>query len=97
MGVSRFSPQEMCTAYCAQVATAPEVSDPAWLYTQLAPHADELAMVGVAGDYGGAVDSLLPGWPGAGDPGRLREMGQPDQRSNQPDQDRAVRTWSPCR
>jgi DNA-binding CsgD family transcriptional regulator len=35
--------------------------DPAWLYGQLARHAGELAIVGVAGDCGGAVDSLLAG------------------------------------
>jgi len=48
-------------AYWAQVATALGVPDPAWLYDQLAPHAGELAIVGVAGDCGGAVDSLLAG------------------------------------
>jgi hypothetical protein len=48
-------------AYWAQVATALGVPDPAWLYTQLAPHAGELAIVGMAGDCGGAVDSLLAG------------------------------------
>ena len=48
-------------AYWAQVATALGVPDPAWLYDQLAPRAGELAIVGVAGDCGGAVDSLLAG------------------------------------
>ena len=48
-------------AFWAQVATALGVPDPAWLYDQLAPHAGELAIVGVAGDCGGAVDSLLAG------------------------------------
>jgi DNA-binding SARP family transcriptional activator len=48
-------------AYWAQVATALGIPDPAWLYDQLAPHAGELAIVGVAGDCGGAVDSLLAG------------------------------------
>ena len=48
-------------AYWAQVATALGIPDPAWLYDQLAPHAGELAIVGVAGDSGGATDSLLAG------------------------------------
>jgi len=48
-------------AYWAQVATELGVPDPAWLYDQLAPRAGELAIVGVAGDCGGAVDSLLAG------------------------------------
>jgi DNA-binding SARP family transcriptional activator len=48
-------------AYWAQVATALGLPDPAWLYDQLAPHAGELAIVGVAGDSGGATDSLLAG------------------------------------
>jgi DNA-binding CsgD family transcriptional regulator len=48
-------------AYWAQVATALGIPDPAWLYDQLAPRAGELAIVGVAGDCGGAVDSLLAG------------------------------------
>ena len=48
-------------AYWAQAATALGVPDPAWLYDQLAPHADELAIVGHLGDCGGAVDSLLAG------------------------------------
>jgi DNA-binding CsgD family transcriptional regulator len=48
-------------AYWAQVAALVGVPDPAWLYDQLAPHAGELAIVGVAGDCGGAVDSLLAG------------------------------------
>jgi DNA-binding CsgD family transcriptional regulator len=48
-------------AYWAQVATALGVPDPGWLYDQLAPRAGELAIVGVAGDCGGAIDSLLAG------------------------------------
>jgi DNA-binding SARP family transcriptional activator len=48
-------------AYWAQVASALGIPDPAWLYDQLAPHAGELAIVGVAGDSGGATDSLLAG------------------------------------
>jgi DNA-binding SARP family transcriptional activator len=47
--------------YWAQVAIALGVPDPAWLYDQLAPHAGELAIVGVGLDCGGAVDSLLAG------------------------------------
>ena len=45
----------------AQVAIALGVPDPGWLYDQLAPHAGELAIVGVGLDCGGAVDSLLAG------------------------------------
>lgn len=48
-------------AYWAQVAFAVGVPDPGWLYAQLAPHTGELAIVGVGGDCGGAVDSLLAG------------------------------------
>ncbi len=48
-------------AYWAQVATALGVPDPAWLHSQLAPHAGELAIVGHVGDCGGAVDSLQAG------------------------------------
>lgn len=48
-------------AYWAQVAAMAGVPDPAWLYDRLAPHAGELAIAGVAGDCGGAVDSLLAG------------------------------------
>jgi DNA-binding SARP family transcriptional activator len=48
-------------AFWAQVAVALGVPDPGWLYDQLAPHAGELAIVGVGGDCGGAVDSLLGG------------------------------------
>src|SRR5215471_6734027 len=48
-------------AYWAQVATILGVPDPAWLYDQLAPHAAELAIVGMVTDGGGAVDSLLAG------------------------------------
>jgi DNA-binding SARP family transcriptional activator/ATP/maltotriose-dependent transcriptional regulator MalT len=48
-------------AYWAQVAAIVGVPDPAWLYDQLAPRAGELAIVGMAGDCGGAVDSLLAG------------------------------------
>ena len=48
-------------AYWAQVAAPLGVPDPGWLYDQLAPCAGELAIVGVAGDCGGAVDSLLAG------------------------------------
>jgi DNA-binding CsgD family transcriptional regulator len=48
-------------AYWAQVAAALGIPDPAWLYDQLAPHAGELAIVGMVTDGGGAVDSLLAG------------------------------------
>jgi DNA-binding CsgD family transcriptional regulator len=48
-------------AYWAQVATILGAPDPAWLYDQLAPHAAELAIVGMVTDGGGAVDSLLAG------------------------------------
>ena len=48
-------------AYWAQVAAPLGVPDPGWRYDQLAPCAGELAIVGVAGDCGGAVDSLLAG------------------------------------
>jgi DNA-binding CsgD family transcriptional regulator len=48
-------------AYWAQVAAILGVPDPGWLYDQLAPHAGELAIVGMATDGGGAVDSLLAG------------------------------------
>lgn len=48
-------------AYWAQVAAILGVPDPAWLYDRLAPHAGELAIVGVAADCGGAIDSLLAG------------------------------------
>jgi len=48
-------------AYWAQVAAALGAPDPGWLYDQLAPYAGELAIVGMAGDCGGAVDSLLAG------------------------------------
>jgi hypothetical protein len=48
-------------AFWAQVAIALGVPDPGWLYDQLAPHAGELAIVGVGADCGGAVDSLLAG------------------------------------
>jgi DNA-binding SARP family transcriptional activator/DNA-binding CsgD family transcriptional regulator len=48
-------------AYWAQVAAALGTPDPGWLYAQLAPYAGELAIVGMAGDCGGAVDSLLAG------------------------------------
>ena len=48
-------------AYWAQVATALGEPDPGWLHEQLAPHAGELAVVGVGADCGGAVDSLLAG------------------------------------
>ena len=37
------------------------VPDPAWLYDQLAPHAGQLAIVGMVTDGGGAIDSLLAG------------------------------------
>jgi hypothetical protein len=43
------------------VATVLGVPDPGWLYDRLAPHAGELAIVGVGADCGGAVDSLLAG------------------------------------
>jgi DNA-binding SARP family transcriptional activator/DNA-binding CsgD family transcriptional regulator len=48
-------------AYWAQVAAILGVPDPGWLYDQLAPHAGELAIVGMVTDGGGAVDSLLAG------------------------------------
>jgi DNA-binding SARP family transcriptional activator len=48
-------------AYWAQVAIALGEPDPGWLHEQLAPHAGELAVVGVGADCGGAVDSLLAG------------------------------------
>jgi hypothetical protein len=48
-------------AYWAQVAIVLGTPDPGWLYDQLAPHAGELAIVGVGADCGGAVDSLLAG------------------------------------
>jgi hypothetical protein len=48
-------------AYWAQVAIVLGVPDPGWLHEQLAPHAGELAVVGVGADCGGAVDSLLAG------------------------------------
>jgi hypothetical protein len=48
-------------AYWAQVAIALGTPDPGWLHDQLAPHAGELAVVGVGVDCGGAVDSLLAG------------------------------------
>jgi len=48
-------------AHWAQVAAILGVPDPAWLYDQLAPHAGELAIVGMVTDGGGAVDSLLAG------------------------------------
>jgi DNA-binding SARP family transcriptional activator/DNA-binding CsgD family transcriptional regulator len=48
-------------AYWSQVAAMLGIPDPAWLYDQLAPHAGELAIAGVGGDCGGAVDSLLAG------------------------------------
>jgi hypothetical protein len=47
--------------FWAQVAAALGLPDPRWLYDQLAPHSGELAVVGVAGDCGGAVDTLLAG------------------------------------
>ena len=48
-------------AYWAQVAAVLGIPDPGWLYDRLAPHAGELAIVGVGADCGGAVDSLLAG------------------------------------
>jgi len=48
-------------AYWAQVAAVGGTPDPCWLYDQLAPYAGELAIVGMLGDCGGAVDSLLAG------------------------------------
>ena len=48
-------------AYWAQVAIALGEPDPGWLHEQLAPHAGELAIVGMGADCGGAVDSLLAG------------------------------------
>ena len=61
-------------AYWAQVATALGVPDPGWLHDQLAPHAGELAIVGVGVDCGGAVNSLLAGL--AWRLGRLDEAAQ---------------------
>lgn len=48
-------------AYWAQVAILTGQPDLEWLYSRLAPHAGELAIVGVGVDCGGAVDSLLAG------------------------------------
>jgi DNA-binding CsgD family transcriptional regulator len=48
-------------AYWAQVAAILGMPDPGWLYDRLAPHAGELAIVGMVTDGGGAVDSLLAG------------------------------------
>jgi DNA-binding CsgD family transcriptional regulator/tetratricopeptide (TPR) repeat protein len=48
-------------AYWAQVAAVLGVPDPGWLYDRLAPHAGELAIVGMVTDGGGAIDSLLAG------------------------------------
>jgi DNA-binding SARP family transcriptional activator/DNA-binding CsgD family transcriptional regulator len=48
-------------AYWAQVAAIVGVPDPGWLYGRLAPHAGQLAIVGMVTDGGGAVDSLLAG------------------------------------
>jgi DNA-binding CsgD family transcriptional regulator len=48
-------------AYWAQVSAILGVPDPGWLYDQLAPHAGEVAIVGMVTDGGGAVDSLLAG------------------------------------
>jgi len=48
-------------AYWAQVAAILGVPDPGWLYDRLAPHAGELAIVGMVTEGGGAVDSLLAG------------------------------------
>jgi len=48
-------------AYWAQVAIALGTPDPGWFHDQLAPHAGELAIIGVGVDCGGAVDSLLAG------------------------------------
>ncbi|HEX6524486.1 MAG TPA: AAA family ATPase, partial [Streptosporangiaceae bacterium] len=63
--------------YWAQVAIAVGVPDAGWLYDQLAPHAGELAIVGVGLDCGGAVDSLLAGlaWR-LGRPGEAAERAQ---------------------
>jgi DNA-binding SARP family transcriptional activator len=61
--------------YWAQVAGAIGVPDPEWLHGQLAPHAGELAIVGVGADCGGAADSLLAGlaWQ-LGRPGEAAEL-----------------------
>jgi len=48
-------------AYWAQAAAMLGVPDPGWLYDRLAPHAGEVAIVGMVTDGGGAVDSLLAG------------------------------------
>jgi DNA-binding SARP family transcriptional activator/DNA-binding CsgD family transcriptional regulator/tetratricopeptide (TPR) repeat protein len=48
-------------AYWAQVAAIVGVPDPGWLYDQLAPHAGEVAIVGMVTEGGGSVDSLLAG------------------------------------
>jgi hypothetical protein len=63
--------------YWAQVAIALGAPDPQWLYDQLAPHAGELAIVGVGLDCGGAIDSLLAGlaWH-LGRPGEAAERAQ---------------------
>ena len=48
-------------AYWSQAAILTGAPDLEWLYDHLAPHAGELAIVGVGVDCGGAVDSLLAG------------------------------------
>jgi hypothetical protein len=64
-------------AFWAQIAIALGGPDPGWLYDQLAPHAGELAIVGMGGDCGGAADSLLAGlaWR-LGRPGEAAERAQ---------------------
>jgi DNA-binding SARP family transcriptional activator len=71
-------------AFWAQVAAALGLPDPPWLYDQLAPHTGELAIVGVAGDCGGAVDSLLAGlaW----------RLGRPDEAAALAQSDLALET-----
>jgi hypothetical protein len=46
---------------CLSMLSRSASPDPQWLYDQLPSHTGELAIVGVAGDCGGAVDSLLAG------------------------------------
>jgi DNA-binding SARP family transcriptional activator len=47
--------------FWAQVAATLGLPDVQWMYDQLVPHTGELATVGVAGNCGGAVDSVLAG------------------------------------
>ena len=45
-------------AYWAQAAAMLGVPDPGWLYDRLAPHAGEVAIVGMVTDGGGAVTQV---------------------------------------